>query len=134
MLNPFPELLVYMLVAPVILRVLLGLIFINFGYSKIFSHRQEKIKFFEKLNWNPAILYVWIFGILEIIAGLSLLAGFYAQIGALIAGLILLGCILLKYKKPSLLQGETLLYVALLAIAISLLFLGAGFWAMDVGL
>ncbi len=133
MLNPFPELLVYMLVAPVILRALLGIIFINFGYSKIFRKREEKIKFFEKLNWSPAILYVWIFGLLEIISGISLIFGFYTQIGALIAGLILLGCILIKYKKPNILQGETLLYVVLFAISVSLMFLGAGFWAVDLG-
>jgi len=123
-----------MLVAPVILRALLGIIFINFGYSKIFKKREEKIKFFEKLNWNPAILYVGIIGILEIVAGISLILGFYTQIGALIAGFILLGCILIKYKKPTLLPGEMMLFVVLFAIAVSLLFSGAGFWAVDVAL
>lgn len=122
-----------MLVAPLILRVILGLIFINFGYSKLFTNRAEKIKFFEKLNWNPAILYVWIFGVLEFASGISLVLGLYTQIGALVAGLILVGCILIKFKKPNILQGEILLYIVLLGIAVSLMFSGAGFWAMDVG-
>lgn len=134
MLNPFPHLLTYMLVAPFILRLVLGYAFLLFGYNKLTRNRREKTTFFEKLGLRPGKIYVLVFGVIECIAGLLLVAGFYTQIAALVSGLILLGTILIKWKKPTLLSGETILFVTLFAIALSLLFSGAGFWAFDVPL
>ena len=134
MLNPFPHLLTYMLAAPFILRVVLGFVFLKFGYLKLVRERAQKISFFEKVGMKPGIVFVWIIGGLEIISGILLIIGMWTQIAALVSGLILLGAVVIKWRKPTLLPGEMILFVTLFAIALSLLFSGAGFWAVDIGL
>ncbi len=134
MLNPFPDLLTYALAAPFILRLVLGYCFLNFGYGKLISERAQKIRLFEKIGLRPGTLYNTIIGTLEIVAGLTFVVGFYTQIAALISILILLGVILIKRKNPDVVKGTISFFIVLLAIALSLLFSGAGFWAFDLPL
>ena len=57
MLSIFPALLTYRLVAPLILRLTLGVIFANFGWTKLRRQKSEKVVFFETMGLT-GIAYV----------------------------------------------------------------------------
>lgn len=135
MLNPFPELLTYGMLAPFLLRVTLGFILVNLGFLKFKSERVRFEIIFEILGFghhkNSATK---ILGIIEIIGGLALIAGFYTQIAALVF-VFLLGIELYIERKEEALMKRTLtFYLLMFVIALSLLFSGAGFLAFDLPL
>ncbi len=134
MLSIFPALLTYKLIAPLILRLTLGSIFVNFGWTKLGRQKAGKIVFFEKINLKPGIFYVWLIAIVEIIAGLLLIAGLFTQIAALVSGIILLIAIFLKRKQPLSFESSLCLLIVCLVIALSLMFTGPGFLAFDLPL
>ena len=90
MLNPFPDLLTYSLLAPFIIRVVAGLVFVNLG---ALAFKNEKNSWRISLNTlrvpNPSFA-VKILGAIEIAGGVMLLFGFYTQVAALILGLLTL--------------------------------------------
>ena len=133
MLNVFQSLLTFQLAAPFILRVTIGLIFLKFGYQTL-KNRREKAEFVEGLGLKPGSLFVWILGILEIIAGGFLLIGFLTQTAALFAALTSLTAMILKKKHASSTKCSGGFLILIILISISLLFTGAGFLAIDLPL
>jgi hypothetical protein len=71
------------MLGPFILRVVLGLIFIDLGILKFRAEKQRWMTSFETLGLRPADVLVSFYGLLQIIGGLMLLVGFYTQIAAL---------------------------------------------------
>ncbi len=133
-LNPFPNFLSYAFFAPFLLRVLLALIFIEFGYSKLTTDKKTKIAFFEKIGLRPGTFFTYLFAFIELVVGVMLLAGFYTQIAALVALSILAGTLSIKQKYPTLLKSEARYYFLLFVIALTLLFTGAGAYSLDIPL
>ena len=135
-LNIFPELLTFYLLAPFLLRVASGAIFVYFGYTKIFRERARRIAFLQKIVFGGGggAAMFWIISLAELIGGALLVAGLYTQFAALALAVITLGALAVKLWKPKLLDNSVEFYVLLLAVLISLLFLGAGFWALDLPL
>ncbi len=134
MLNIFPNILFLGILAPMMLRILVGAIFIEFGYSKITQDKKIKIDFFEKVGLKPGIFYVWFLGLAEIIIGSALILGVLTQVVALAGSLIMLGVIYLKTKLPEGLANSKMYYFMIFVILISLILTGAGAFAVDVGL
>jgi putative oxidoreductase len=134
MLNPFPELLAYGLFAPLILRAVLGFIFINLGYLKFGKERRSWINFFSITLLKPANFWVSFLGLIQIVGGLMLIAGFYTQIAALIFSVTTLIELYVEVREPILLSRNFLFYLLLFAISLSLLLSGAGFLAIDLPL
>lgn len=134
MLNTFPELLSYSPLAPFILRVILGLIFLDLGILKFRSEKNRWIASFEALHLSPAAMLVSILGAIEIIGGILLLVGLYTQIAALIFVVFTGTELFLEYKEATLLKRNIVFYVLLFAIALSLLLTGAGAFAFDIPL
>ena len=134
MLNPFPDLLIYSLLAPFILRVVVGLIFVNLG---VLAFKNEKERWLTSLSVlkvpNPKIA-TRIFGVIEIIGGIMFILGFYTQVAALALGLLTFIEAYVEYKDPVILKRNFVFYIMLLAIVISLLFSGAGAFAIDLPL
>jgi len=131
MLSIFPDLLTYHLLAPFIIRLMLGLIFINAGYIKLWSGHKDKIDFFNKAGLRPGVFYTWFIGGIEFIGGIFLIIGYLTQPVGLALALILAGAVVIKIKNPELLPETRALYVILMIICISLIFSGAGFFAID---
>jgi len=127
MLSIFPSLLTYGLLAPLILRVVLGLVFIHTGYHKLAS------KSVDGTNKPPRAL-VQSVALIQIITGLALFVGLYTQIAALVVILLTIWFLIIKLqgKNPSGYPVHIILII--LAIAFSLLFSGAGFLAFDLPL
>jgi uncharacterized membrane protein YphA (DoxX/SURF4 family) len=134
MLNPFPELLTYSLLAPFILRLTLGYILVNLGHLKLKAEKGRWEIIFQMLGIKQKALATQILAYVEIVGGLALIFGIYTQIAALIF-VILLGIELYVERKEETLMKRTMtFYVLMFAIAFSLLFSGAGFLAFDLPL
>jgi uncharacterized membrane protein YphA (DoxX/SURF4 family) len=134
MLTVFPELLNYHLLAPFILRVVLGFVLFNLGYQKFKSERIQWENTFDALRLKPKGGLVTIFASIEILGGLALIAGFYTQIAALVFVAITFMELYIEQREEALLKRDVVFYLLLLAIAASLLFTGAGFFAFDLPL
>ena len=134
MLNPFPDLLAFGLIAPLLLRAVLGVSFIDFGWNKLSRQKQEKVAFFESLGGRPGAHYALILGVIEVVCGLLLVVGLYTQLAALAAGIICASALYLKQKHREKWPHDRRLFLLLFIISISLLFSGAGFLAFDLPL
>jgi putative oxidoreductase len=134
LLTLFPDLLTYGLIAPFILRVSLGLVLVYFSYLKFGKERMEKITFFESIGMRPGAFYVNVIGSIELIGGILLVVGAYTQAAALIGAFIMLVATFIKWRHPQSLRNDIEFYILLFVVALSLVFLGAGFWAIDLPL
>ena len=144
MLNTFPDLLILGFFAPFILRVSVGLVFLLFGYNKLFKNRTKIIV---ALQENPAsllflkqhivilsIFVVWIFGIVEILVGIFFIVGYLTQIASLVSIVIILKTLYFRKHCPLFAPHSPLAYILLIAISLSLLISGAGALAFDLPL
>jgi len=134
MLNPFPELLSFSLLSPLFLRVVLGIIFLNLGYLKFGIEKEAWVSFFNITPFRPARFWVGLIALIQIVGGLMLIAGFYTQIAALVFTVITLMELYVENREPVLLNRNFVFYLLLFTISLSLLFTGAGFFAVDLPL
>ncbi len=134
MLNPFPDLLTYSLLSPLILRVVAGLIFIDLGVLAFKNEKERWLASFSTLKIPNPKMAIKILGGIEIVGGIMLILGYYTQIAALILGLLTFAEAYIEYKEPEVLKRNIVFYVMLLAIVLSLLFSGAGAFAFDLPL
>jgi len=132
MLSIFPDLLTFWLLAPFILRVTIGLIFIYFGVSKIWKEKHRRINFFKEIG--AGLISFWIVSIVEIIGGAFLVLGIFTQPTAIVLLFITLAATYIKTRKPDLLDNSIEFYMLSIAVLLSLVFLGPGFWAIDLPL
>jgi putative oxidoreductase len=130
--NIFPELFSFTLIAPLILRVVLGFIFLNLGVLKLGKERGGWISSLNILGIKPASFFALLLGILEIIGGLLLIVGAYTQLVALVLAIIALSELFIEYKEESILKRDLVFYLLLTAICVSLLLTGAGLFAIDI--
>jgi len=134
MLNTFPELLTFGMLSPLILRVVIGFIILNLGYLKLTKERARWEASFSALGVKQKELAVKIFAFIEIIGGIALIIGMYTQIAALVFVAITFAELFIEQKEESLLVRDITFYLLMFAIALSLLFSGAGFLAFDLPL
>ena len=121
-LSIFPSLLAYQQAGPLIIRAVLGLTLVYFGYEKIKGRGQS--------SGSNSLVY----GITEIVIAAFLLIGLYTQLAALLNALILIIKLAIKAREGKLLTDGVNYYILLLAMCISLMVTGAGFWALDLPL
>lgn len=122
MLSSFPFLLAYDQVGPFIIRVVLGITLAYFGYLKVKGKGQS--------SGSNSVTY----GVVEIIVSVFLFIGLFTQLAALINIIILLIKIVRKAVNGLLFSDGINYYVLLLAMAVSLIFTGAGMWSFDLPL
>jgi len=132
MLNTFPNLLTFSLVAPLILRVVLGFIAINLGYLKAGKESKKWETLFEIIHFRPANLFVRGLAFIEIIGGLMILTGFYTQVVAIIFAAMYFCEAILEYKEEALEERTFPFYILMFVISLSLVFTGAGIIAFDI--
>ncbi len=134
MLNPFPDLLAYSLLAPLFLRLVLGLIFIDLGVLKFRGERERWLASFEALYLRPADFFVVVYGIVQIVGGLFLLFGLWTQVAALAFAILTGTELLIEWRMREVLKRDLTFYLLLFVISISLLLTGAGAYAFDIPL
>lgn len=134
MLNPFPELLNYSLLAPFLLRVTLGLIFLDLGALKFRSEKERWMTSFNALGLRPADFFVPLYGLLQIIGGVMLLLGLWTQIAALAFAIFTFSELYVEWSGREFLKRDFTFYLLVFIISVSLLITGAGAYAFDIPL
>lgn len=134
MLNPFPDLLNYGLLAPFLLRVVLGLVFLDLGFLKFRGEKARWIATFEALRLRPANVFVPIYGALQIAGGILLLVGLWTQIAALAFAIFTFCEFYIEWSEGDVLKRDITFYLFLFVISLSLLLTGAGAYAFDIPL
>ena len=133
MLNPFPELLVYGILAPFIIRLALGFALLYLSVE----HYRNKRQIAELLRplmgrlaggAGPAM------AVFEIAAGVALIAGAWTQIAALCACVLTLKPLFLRSNLRGIAPYSHSTYAILFMMALSLLLSGAGAFAFDIPL
>ena len=133
-LNPFPELLTYGLLAPTLIRFVLGFLFINLGFLKLRREKERWMIFAQSLKLTPPELWVKGMASLEIVGGAMLLAGYYTQWAALALLLFTLKELWVERTEDALVSRDIVFYILIATMLASLLFSGAGFLAFDLPL
>ncbi|MEK7647077.1 MAG: DoxX family protein [Patescibacteria group bacterium] len=131
MLSVFPQLFALQALAPFVLRLVLGTVFIVHGYPKLFKNFSETAGFFGMLGLKPAKFWVLVVGITEFFGGWLLIVGLFTQVAAALIAIDMIVAILLVTRKKGFAGGYEF-DLALLAMALSLLVLGPGAFAFDV--
>ncbi|MDP2676271.1 MAG: DoxX family protein [bacterium] len=126
----FPQLFDFWFTVPFILRVFLGVIFILHGYPKLFKKFSETKAFFASLGLRPATAWTLWIGILEFFGGALLIIGLFVQPVALLLAVNMFFAIVLVARKKGFVNGWEF-ELALLIIALSLVIMGAGIFAID---
>ena len=134
MLNPFPELLNYALLAPLLLRLVVGLIFLDLGVLKFRSEKERWVASFEALHLRPSDLMVAVYGGLQVIGGVMLILGLWTQIAALFFVLSTGAELYIEWKARDVLKRDMVFYLLVFVISFSLLLTGAGAFAFDLPL
>ncbi|MBP6858528.1 MAG: DoxX family protein [Candidatus Pacebacteria bacterium] len=122
MLSVFPTLLSYEQLAPFILRMMLGITLAYFGYQKILGKGGSS-------GSNTKI-----YGGIEVLISVFLIIGLWTQVAALVNAVILVVKIGFKIRHKEFLTNGVNYYLLLLAMAVSVMFLGAGWFAFDMPL
>lgn len=134
MLNPFPELLAYSFLAPFLLRLTVGLIFIDLGVLKLKGEKERWVASFDTLGLRPADLFVTLYALLQIVGGFLLLMGLWTQIAALMFVIFTGTELYTEWKAREILKRDIVFYILLFIISFSLLLTGAGAYAVDIPL
>lgn len=134
MLNPFPELLVFSLLGPFILRAVLGLILLDLGMLKFKGEKKRWIASFDALYIRPADLFVAAYGLLQIAGGFLLIIGLWTQVAALAFAVFSGIELYVEWKARDVLKRDLVFYMLVFAISLSLLLTGAGAFAFDIPL
>jgi len=122
------------MLGPVILRLVIGLIFIDLGVLKFRAEKSRWLASFEALSIRPADLFVPVYALLQIIGGILLILGLWTQLAAL-AFVIFTGIELyVEWKAREVLKRDLVFYLLLFIISLSLLLTGAGSYAIDIPL
>ncbi|MBX4200118.1 DoxX family protein [Candidatus Parcubacteria bacterium] len=134
MLNTFPSLLTYSLLAPFILRLTIGFIFVDLGILKFKSERARTIESLRALGLPSPENLALIYGAVQFIGGVMLIIGLYTQIAALV--FVILGALefYIEWTEREVLKRDIVFYLLMLAIALSILITGAGRFAFDIPL
>ncbi|HEY1037624.1 MAG TPA: DoxX family protein [Candidatus Paceibacterota bacterium] len=134
MLNTFPELLFLKSMAPTLIRLGAGAYFIMLGYSKFTLNRHALITYFDSIKIKPADKFVKALGFTEFIIGACMIIGLLTQIASIIGAIIAFVSLVVVVRDPQLKMRSWMEYMLLFLISLSLVFSGAGLWALDLPL
>ena len=113
-----------------VLRVFLGIVFLYHGFPKLMMPG----KMASGMGWSSGS--VILLGLVEFLSSLALILGFYAEIGALLLGIVMLGALwhkMFKWNVSFFAMDKTgwEFDFILLGASIAVLFLGAGAISLD---
>ncbi len=134
MLNVFPDLLNLSFFAPLLLRIALGVVFLDFGRHTLGRGRGQHGALFEALGLKQGHRYVTPFAVIEIVLAVMLIVGIYTQVAALAVFILSLEGYYLKGKHGQHIEHRRHLFFLTAIIAFSLLLTGAGALAFDLPL
>lgn len=122
MLSLFPSLLTYQQVGPLLIRLIVGITLLYFGYEKV-MHKGTSSGSNDRT-----------YGVVEMFISIFLIIGLFTQLAALLNAVILVIKLGFKIRDGKFLSDGINYYILLLVMAISLIFTGPGFFAFDLPL
>lgn len=122
------------MLAPVVLRVVLGLIFLDLGILKLRTEKSRWIDSFETLGVRPSELFVSLYATLQMVGGVMLIIGVWTQAAALAFVIFTSIELYIEMKVKEVLKRDLVFYLLLFVISLSLLLSGAGSYAIDIPL
>jgi len=128
--NPFPDLLTYALLAPVMLRITAAGFFAYLA-THHFRNKKSAASELSILNQSTAIFTVGLYAVTEALIAIGLLLGLYTQIAAVIGLAVCLKVLFLRRGLHHLAPLARSTYILLSVTCASLLFTGAGLFAQD---
>lgn len=133
MLNIFPELITFVLFAPLLLRTIVGIYFLHWGLQLFKKDRYADCASSLRIEWGSlGIIFIWYLSFFEILVGAFLIAGFLTQAAA-IGGMLIAGKLYyLRRAYPSVATAEGTTYILMFVISLSLLLSGGGAFAIDI--
>ena len=117
-----PGLLVYHDIGPLVIRLIVGVTLLYFGFKKVKHHSDSSG------STSPQ------YGIVEILVALTFILGVFTQLAAILNIIILVIKLGFKWREGKLFKDGVNYYVLLLAMVVSLLFTGPGAYALDTTL
>lgn len=133
MVSLFPQLFIFGIFAPLVLRLVLGVIFLVHGYPKMFKGQVKGTgQFFDSVGIKPGLFWAWVVTVVEVVGGVFLIAGFLVQLVAALLAIQMLVAIIVKRKQG--LVGGYELDLVLLGMSLALLLLGPGAFSIDLPL
>lgn len=133
MLNPFPGLLDFGILAPMLIRIAIGAALFYVAIHHYRSKQEIKIALsplIGKLSGSAA--YIWAGA--EILVGVLLIVGAWTQYAAIVASIMAIKSLMLRKQNTALLPLSHSTYLLLLVMSLSLLVSGAGGFAFDLPL
>ncbi len=134
MFNPFPELLIYSLLAPFVIRTALGFIFVRLGANVFTVERHAFQNIFKEMKLGSGLEVLYILGAIEVIGGALLILGFYTQLAAVALAVLSFIFVITSHFGRHFGKETMLFNFLMFAGCVSLLFSGAGFFALDLPL
>jgi uncharacterized membrane protein YphA (DoxX/SURF4 family) len=132
MLNPFPTLLIYSLLAPTILR--LGAAVIVAYMVSVQWRRRQQIAAQRYPVIGSGMWIVWFAIIVECATGAGLLLGLWTQWAAILGSIMGIKGMLWERRYPAMFPLSLSASFLLLIVSLSLLLSGAGAFALDIPL
>ncbi len=133
MLNPFPDLLVYGILAPLVIRLAVGAALLYLSVEH-FRNRKDIAALLSPMVGRFSRGAGFYFAVVEAFAGALLVAGAWTQIAALVAIVLAVKSLLLRSRLSPLAPFSRSTYLLIIAMSASLLLSGAGALAFDLPL
>ncbi|WP_019119751.1 DoxX family protein [Brevibacillus massiliensis] len=111
-----------------LLRVVLGLVFLVHGWAKFQGGIEKTVGFFATLGLPGFLAYV--VAVIELVGGLLMILGLGTRVISALFALVMLGAILTAKLSAGFLGGYELDFM-LLAASVCLLLAGSTMWACD---
>ncbi len=123
----------YPSIAPLFLRIGLGMVFIVHGYMKLFGGIEGTTGFFSSLSIPLPGFFAVVVAVVEFFGGLAILLGAFTQIVSILAFINMLFAFILVHGKNGfqVSNGGFEFVLALGLMALSLIFSGAGTISLD---
>jgi uncharacterized membrane protein YphA (DoxX/SURF4 family) len=134
MLSLFPSFLNYALLGPFLLRLVLGLIFIDLGLLKFKGEKQRWLATFETLRLRPTHFFVPLYGFVQVVGGFLLVIGLWTQGAALLFAILTFCELYMEWTSAVLLKRDLTFYLLIFVISLAILVMGAGAYSFDIPL
>ena len=112
----------------------MAIVLIVIGYETVVRKRLSFSSYFEAKEYPLARLIPWKLGVAEVLAGLFLLFGFFTQVAAIVGIFLFFTLLHIENRDERILPNTSTFYLIMVVLSISLLFSGAGAFAIDLPL
>ena len=133
MLSLFPSLLSFGILAPFLLRVSLGIIFIYISYLIIYKDRKDFFSYYKKNKYPFPEAVTSSLGILTLLTGIFFIIGFLVQAVSIVSIYLLISISFCDSEIKKLSFGKPFYFLSII-VSLSLILLGAGSFAVDLPL